>query len=54
MKNKTEYDYPETDFSHYTYEVGRYLPYECDSEEDMQSKYDTLIEMGYKCKTSTL
>ncbi len=27
---------------------------ECDSEEDMQSKYDTLIEMGYKCKTSTL
>lgn len=37
MKNKPEYHYPETDFSHYTYEVGYYLPYEWDSEEEKKN-----------------
>jgi len=29
-----ENKHPDTDFFHYTYEVGRYLPYEWDSEEE--------------------
>ena len=37
MKTKTpKYRYPETDFSHYTYEVGRYLPYDWDSKEEKE------------------
>jgi ParB-like chromosome segregation protein Spo0J len=27
---------------------------ECESEQEMQEKYDLLLEMGIKCKTSTL